>query len=673
VNLPIPATPFFGRERELQAVTELITRAGARLVTLTGPGGTGKTRLALEAASRAAGAFPDGVHWVALASLRDQEHVLSAIAQTLEIGGANHVDAIVSALSGKRKLVVLDNCEQLLPELASTIASLRDSTETLTILATSRERLQLSGEQAYAVPGLSKTEGPQLFAARAAAIGAAPTAMPAVAELCERLDELPLAIELAAARSVALSPEQLLERLGQRLDLLKGARDADPRQATLRATIQWSHDLLDESERRLFRELSVFRGGCTLEAAEAICGADLETLQSLLDKSLVAWRESGDDGRRYWMLETIREFAREELELAGDRVRLRDSHARWYAGAAERRAGEIRREDRAALEWVASEIDNLRAALMTRIEQEASGEAVVLAASIANYLTFVGGYREYLDALSRIEALSPLPSPELARLQRGAADSARVLGDEERQVALLAAAAATAEAAGDDIERWKTALAQGAVLHGQGNAEEGGRLMELAVTRLRELASGRTLASSLYTYGMALTGGGDSERALAMFGEALEISRHEGLDYGVAISTQGLAWAQFRLSNHPEALALSAESGARFADLGDREGVALSLGNAAESLISLDDPDLAATLWAAAMRILSELGLPTDPAGSEGAKRRSQLEESLGPTRLAQLVAAAGGLGDDDAIRLATEAAARFGSDSATATLRARG
>jgi predicted ATPase len=673
VNLPIPATSFFGRERELRSVTELIGRADTRVVTLTGPGGTGKTRLALEAASRAADAFPDGTHWVGLASLRDQEHVLPAIAQALEIGGANDLEAIASALSGKRRLIVLDNCEHLLPELASTIASLRDSTDTLTILATSRERLQLSGEQTYAVPGLSKTEGPQLFAARAEAVGAAPTSMPAVVELCERLDELPLAIELAAARSVALSPEQLLERLGQRLDLLKGARDADPRQVTLRATIQWSHDLLDASERRLFRELSVFRGGCTLDAAETICGADLETLQSLLDKSLVRWRESVDDSRRYWMLETIREFAHEELERAGDRGRLRDAHARWYAGATERRAGEIRREDRAAFAWVASEIDNLRAALATLIEQQASEEAVVLAASVAKYFPFSGAYREYLDVLARIESLAPLPSRELARLQRGAAEAAHVLGDDERWVAILAAAAATAEAAGDDIERWKTALARGAALHGQGNTEEGRPLMELAVARLREVASGQTLASALYTYGRALAGGGEPERAVAMFGEALEISRHEGLDYGVAISTMGLAWAQSLLGNHPDSLGMSAASAAKFADLGDREGVALSLGNAAETLVKLDDRDLAATLWAVSMRTLSELGLTSGSAGSEGAMRRDLLEESLGPTRLAELAAAAGALGDHDAIRLATDAAARFGSGSPSATLNARG
>jgi tetratricopeptide (TPR) repeat protein len=494
--------------------------------------------------------------------------------------------------------------------------------------------------------------------------------MPAVAELCERLDELPLAIELAAARSVALSPEQLLERLGQRLDLLKGARDADPRQATLRATIQWSHDLLDESERRLFRELSVFRGGCTLEAAEAICGADLETLQSLLEKSLVRWRESGDDSRRYWMLETIREFARDELERAGDRGRLRDAHARWYARAAEQRAGEIRREDRVALEWVASEIDNLRAALTTLLEREAAEEAVVLAGGCATYFQVVGAHREFVDVVGRIEGLGPLPTPELGRLQRLAAESARVLGNAEQQVAMLAAAAATAEAAGDDIGRWKITLNRGAVLQRQGDTDEGRRLMQLAVARLQEVADGRTLASSLYTYGIALAEGGETERALALFSEALEISRRERLEYGVTVTTQGLGWGQLLLGNYSDSLAPSVESAARFAELGDREGVSGSLANAARALAGLDDPHLAAKLLAVSMRIHSELGLPQP---SDVAETQALLEQSLEPSRLADLVAAAGALGDQDAIRLANEAAARFGSDSATATPSERG
>jgi predicted ATPase len=659
-HLPVPTTPFFGRESELAELNALLTREETRLVTLTGPGGIGKTRLALEAATRAAESFPDGVYWVGLASLRDVERVLPALAQALGMGAANELEAIGSALSGQKPLLALDNCEHLLPELASTIASLRDSTN-VTILATSRERLQLTGERAYAVPGLSDAEGPELFVARAAAIGAAPTMDRAVAELCERLDQLPLAIELAAARSAALSPEQLLERLGLRLDLLKGARDADPRQMTLRATIEWSHDLLDDSERRLFRELSVFRSGCTLEAAEAVCRADLETLQSLLDKSLVRWRESGES-HRYWMLETIRQFAREELEQADDLDRVRDAHARWYVSAADRWADESRRESPAALGWIGSEIDNLRAAVSTLLETELGDEAVTLAANISSYFHVAGAHREFIDLVERIEALEPTPSSGLVKLQRLAAVSAEVLGDGERSTAMLALAAATAEAAGDELERWRITFRQGQALYSQGDPEGGDALMHGALARLRDLEDNRGLASVLYTYGIALlapsrglerTRAGEGERALTLLTEALEISQNDGLEYGVAVCTQGLGWARSELGDHSVALALGAESAARFAEMGDREGASWGLSNCAAALMSLGDSRLAATLWAVSGRIHSELGIPK---GSEEEEFRDLLEESLGPSSVVEIVAAAEALEEDEAIRLATEA-----------------
>ena len=302
-NLPIPATPFLGRERELAAVRDLLARGEARLLTLTGAGGSGKTRLALHAAGEAAERYPDGVWWVPLAPLADPGDVGPAAARALGGGGT-----LPELVDGRRLLLLLDNFEHVVeaaPEVAAVLAECPHAD----VLVTSRERLRVQGEQVYPVPVLERAESRNLFVARAR--GARPEfeADEHVEELCERLDDLPLALELAAARTSLLSTSQLLERLGDRLDLLRGGRDAETRQQTLRATIEWSYDLLEPAERTLLAALSVFRGGWTLEAAEQVARADLELMQSLVDKSLVRRWESG----RFGMLETIREFAAEQL------------------------------------------------------------------------------------------------------------------------------------------------------------------------------------------------------------------------------------------------------------------------------------------------------------------------------------------------------------------------
>ena len=303
----MPATTFLGREQELAEVAELL-QDGARLLTLTGPGGTGKTRLAIQAAAEAADSFPDGIWWVPLASLRDANLLTSSVAQALGIEeqpGRELAESVAAQLTGKQTLLMLDNAEHLMPEVASKVAELRDIAGP-TVVVTSRERLQLQGEHVYSVPSLEPEDGVELFLARARSLDSPSEESEAVAELCRRLDNLPLALELAAARTVVFSPEQLVERLSERLDLLKAGRDADPRQQTLRATIEWSYDLLEPEEQRLFRALSVFAGSCNYEAAESVCDADPDTLQSLLDKSLIRRREergqtalldAGDDSR----------------------------------------------------------------------------------------------------------------------------------------------------------------------------------------------------------------------------------------------------------------------------------------------------------------------------------------------------------------------------------------
>ena len=332
-NLPVPATPFLGRKEELASVVTQLAAPDVRLLTLTGAGGSGKTRLALQSAAEVAERFPGGVCWISLSPLTAASLVAPSVVQVL---GAQDVPegrldlAFTERASRGRVLVLVDNCEHLLPGVAHPIAAMRD-VPGVTVLATSRERLQLQGEQVFDVPPLSERDGVRLFVSRATAVGAQVSATAEVEELCEQLDELPLALELAAARTVLFSPRQLLDRLGTRLDLLQGSRDLDPRQQTLRATIEWSHELLSPDERQLLRRLAVFRGACTFEAAEGVCDADPDTLQALLDKSLVRRRE--DDGeRRYWMLETIREYALERLEESGEAEPIRRRHAMHYLG-----------------------------------------------------------------------------------------------------------------------------------------------------------------------------------------------------------------------------------------------------------------------------------------------------------------------------------------------------
>jgi predicted ATPase/class 3 adenylate cyclase len=347
-NLPRPASSFVGRERECDEIVARVA-GGVRLLSLTGPGGSGKTRLAIEAASMLVSDFGSGVYWVGLADLRDTALVIPAIAETLGArnGVAQHI--------GERHLLLLvDNLEHVI-QAARELADLVERCPNLVVLATSRELLRVRGEIEYAVPPLAEADGAVLFCERAQA-----TMTDEIGELCRRLDSLPLAVELAAARARALSPGQMLARLSQRLELLKGGRDADPRQQTLRATLEWSHDLLSEGEQQLFARLSIFAGGCALEAAEQIAGADLDTLQSLVEKNLLRFTDV-----RYWMLETIREYAAEKGEMLPGLEELRSRHSDYFAAAAEAQHREwmYGTDVRSPYRWFRAERENLRRAV----------------------------------------------------------------------------------------------------------------------------------------------------------------------------------------------------------------------------------------------------------------------------------------------------------------------
>ncbi len=334
-NLPIPATAFLGRERELREVVELLDRADARLVTLTGPGGTGKTRLALQAAAETSDRFRDGVHWIPLAPVRDEHDVAAAFAQALEVHsepGAELGTSIISAFGAKRSLLVIDNCEHLVAGAADLVGRLMGGCPEVVVVASSRERLGLQAERIYEVPPMAISDGHALFVERALAVRPGFQPDGHVDAICDAVDQLPLAIELAAARVRALSTNAIRERLGERLELLTSRnRDVEERQRTLEATIAWSYELLGLQERGVLRALSVFAGGCTLAAAEAVAEADLDSLESLLDKSLIRHRigMSGED--RYWMLESIRDYAQRELEREGEAEAAGSRHSAFFA------------------------------------------------------------------------------------------------------------------------------------------------------------------------------------------------------------------------------------------------------------------------------------------------------------------------------------------------------
>jgi predicted ATPase/class 3 adenylate cyclase len=379
-NLPVPATPFLGRETELGEVCELLERDDVRLLTLTGAGGSGKTRLALQSAGALADLYPAGVYWVPLAPLRDPQLVLQGAAQAV---GAD--DGLAEHITDKHLLLLLDNFEHL-TEAATDAAALLATCPNLALLVTSREPLHVSGEQEYPVPPLVLAEAVDFFTARARAIKPAFAPGDAVPEICRRLDDLPLALELAAARVKALSADQILRRLEQRLPLLTGgARDQPERQRTLRATIEWSYELLEPQEQQLFARLAVFRGGCTLDAAEDVADADLDTIQSLVDKSLLR-----NNDERYWMLETIREYALERLEASREADEIRRRHAEHFLALAKAAEPHLRKQTDEWLDRIEAEHDNLRGAL-DRLEATGNSKLVLeLAAAMCWFWNFRG-------------------------------------------------------------------------------------------------------------------------------------------------------------------------------------------------------------------------------------------------------------------------------------------
>ena len=616
-NLPVPATPFLGRERELTEVCDLLSRKEVRLLSLTGPGGTGKTRLALQAAAEASEAFPDGLWWVSLAPLRDPALVLPSVAAILDMKeqpGTPLSETLVSELAGKRALVILDNCEHLLPQAADAVATLRDA-DGPTVLVTTRERMRLGGEQAWPVPPLSDEDGVALFVARARSIDPSFTVTPEVSKLCEALDELPLAIELAAARTSLFAPEQLLQRLGQRLDLLTGVRDADPRQRTLRAAIEWSFDLLTAREQDLFQCLSVFAGGCTFEAAEAICGADPDTLQSLVDKSLIRRRDS-EVSRRFWMLETIRGFAAESLTASGSENQVRKAHAGWFSTRVARLAWAVRENEPGAKASLAADLANARAGLADALSREDARVAGDFLFGLWWLWVSEGLGSEAATAAGAWLGLNRTRLSSIDRLPGlfAASEIVRFTGDLRRAAELKREQLASARTHDNEaIHGWKVKRVIPATLSDLsqielaiGNIVEAGALAGEALSIRRRSGERGGVGHALVAVGMVALVAGDVERARAAFIEAGELLAGSGDSVSATLYRAECDLLLEDLTSAASGLRTCVEElrGASVVvDVADaaRVGASLALGRG--------DDQTAAVLLGAFVRILSDAGM----------------------------------------------------------------
>jgi predicted ATPase len=616
-NLPVPATPFLGREDELTAIVALLDESTKRLVTLTGPGGTGKTRLAIQAAAEASDGFPDGIFWVPLASLRDPGLVPGAVgaaAGIREQAGRDAEEAL-GDLAGRKAMLVLDNAEHLLPDIAPTISRLRDL-DGPTILVTSRERLRLQGEHAWPVPPLTPRDGVELFVTRASAVDPAFRAGDTVDELCARLDELPLAIELAAARTGVFSVDQLLERIGHRLDMLKGVRDAHPRQRTLRATIEWSYDLLDADEQRALAALSIFVGGWTLGAAEDVCYAGPDVLESLIDKSLLRRRDASA-GERYWMLETIREFAAERLESSDDMQTVRHRHRRWAAVLADE-LWAARRDERQADAFIrfGEEKGNLRAAGDDAVAA-CNGDEALRIARPAGFFYVRGG--RATDAATELERALELgvgadPVLRIETLRVLVFVSIR-LGTPDRALARAEEAVELARKLGDD-EALGGALADLGMALSDLDRGAASRAYEDAIGILRPLGSTPELSSALHNYANVLMLEQEHEAAEAFFYEVLEMDR-AGVSpwgpWGLALLHLNLAEVAWFLGRPDEVFAHASEGAAGMQRLGDPLGLAGSLFCAASAAAARGHAHRAGVLLALVDRVFGEAGEHLDP------------------------------------------------------------
>jgi predicted ATPase/class 3 adenylate cyclase len=562
-NLPIQPTPFIGREREVAAVQELLKREDVRLLTLTGPGGSGKTRLGLQVAAELSHHFADGVYFVDLAPISDPELVVTTIAQTLavkESGTRSMLELLQDFLQEKHMLLVLDNFEQVV-STAPRLLDLLAHCPYLKLLVTSRHVLRLSAEHEFAVPPLSlpdlkhlpdlvtlsQYEAVALFIERAQAarsefqVSIATAA--AVAEICARLDGLPLAIELAAARIKLLPPQALLARLGKRLAVLTGGvRDAPARQHTLRSTIDWSYRLLDAEEQRLFRQISVFVGGCTLDAIETVCSACgngalsvLDEVASLLDKSLLRQKEQEGAEPRLVMLETIREYAWECLSTSGEMEASRKAHAVYYTQLAEEIQPKLMSTELGR--WFTQlerENPNLRAALQWALESQEAELVLRLSTALSYFWLTSGHLNEGCEWLEQVLATS---------------------GEMDASV------------------RAKVLQGYGRLLRNRGDFEQAERRLEESVAFYRELGDTVSMARPLRQLAIVLLSYGECSRAAFLLEECLTHFSAGGDAWNRAVALCHLADTYCWQGEYGQARPYAEESLALFRELGDHAGL----------------------------------------------------------------------------------------------------
>ena len=593
-NLPRPVSSFVGRAREQEELVHLLSN-GTRLVTLSGPGGSGKTRLAVEVATELVPAFAAGVFWVELAPLRDPALVTETIAQVL---GAK--DGLVEHVGEREMLLLLDNFEQVI-EAATELGPVLERCPRLRMLVTSRELLRIDGEVEYSVLPLREPEAVELFCERSQL-----ESDETISEICRRLDELPLAIELAAARASVLSPEQMLERLSQRLDLLKGGRDADERQRTLRATIEWSYELLSGDEQRLFADLAVFRGGCTLEAAEEVARADLDTLQSLVEKSLL--RHTGD---RFWMLETIRAYARERLSDGNGEADLRRRHALVAVEFVESAYQEIVDGGDQAAYAVRTDVerDNLRAALEWARAEHEDDILLRLAAPLARYWSRRGLYQEG-DMWMEVALERPWSRVESRMLLlRWAGGRAASLGDYARSDALVEEWRALAEDRGDEAELLLAMNSAALNASEQGDQETARAQFRAIRERAQETGDRMVVAFATINLGGAAWRAGDFREGLEESTRAVELFRAGGDDAGTATALENCGWNSLALSDPAGAKASFREALEISRRLGWMRGIATHAMGLGAAVIAEGDIEHGVQLLGAAAALRAELGI----------------------------------------------------------------
>jgi len=639
-NLPAEVTSFVGRERELTEATELIRTS--RLVSLTGVGGSGKTRMAQQVGIRAAANFHHGVWFVDLAPVANPDLLPSVVARTLDVpekAVATIADALAAWLRTRHLLLILDNCEHLIDACAALAASLLKTAPRLRIIATSREALNVPGEAVWRVPPLALPpesealavndllafDALRLFVDRAAAVSpfhVTQENVATVAEICRRLDGVPLAIELAAARVKILSVDQIRERLRDRFRLLTGdRRTVVARQRTLEATVDWSYDLLTETERLLLARLSIFSGGWTLEAAEEVCvggaitdGDVLELIARLVDKSLVMVDEVADRDRRYRLLETIRQYAHDRLVQMGAAATLSQAHFNYFLALARRAEPKILGSDQVAwLNLLDVERDNLRAAIDAGFSDPARHrDLLTLATSLWWFWTKRGYLAEGRQHLERaLEVAQQVPGALQARALVGLVHLASFQGDADGALSITARALAVAREAGDP---WSEAyaLAFSAVQEAErgefARSRQLGLQARLAVDRCTPPSGIQPLGLTSRVVAYAALQAGELDEAGTTFEETIAFLREAGEVWALGIILSDLAALRVIQGRLEEAAACANEALAFCRSLRDRRGVGWCL----QSLAMVDTvagrAHSAACLYGAADALLQSLG-----------------------------------------------------------------